>query len=81
MSGFAIAMNPARTGRIGDAELIGMKEKGVCICDIELLLFSHEACPLARKRLHEALTEGAREVIVFFFCEMGAEGILSLEPF
>jgi hypothetical protein len=81
MSSFAVAVNPTRTGRVGDAELIGMKEKGVCICDIELLLFSHEPGPLARKRLHEALTEGAGEVIVFFFCEMSAEGIFSLEPF
>lgn len=47
VSGFAVPVKSTRAGRVGDAELVRMKKEGICVRDIKMLFFSHEASPLA----------------------------------
>lgn len=78
--GLAIAVNPARTGGIGDTELVGVEEKRVGISDVQLLLFPHQPALFAGYSLHQPLAKRRGEIVIFFGSKMGSKGIFSAKP-
>ena len=80
MPGLAIPVDPAGAGRIRDAELVGMEQKRVGICDIQLLLLPHQPALLARDRLHQSLAKRRRQIIVLLRRKMVPKRILASKP-
>jgi hypothetical protein len=73
-------VNTTRTGWICYAELIGVKQQGIRIRDIELLLLAHETGTLARDVLNQSLPEGRRKLIELFLGEVNPEIMFALLP-
>lgn len=73
VSGLAVAVNTSGACGVCDAKLIGVEEKGIGVCDIELLLFAHETSTLAGDVLHQSFAEGGGQLVEFFLCKINTE--------
>lgn len=55
--GFAVAVDAAWAGGVGDAELVGVEEEGIGVADVELVFLARQALLLSVDCLGEALAQ------------------------
>ena len=80
-SSLAVTVDTSRAGRVRDAELVGVEEKGIGVGNVKLLLFTHQTGALAGDVLDQSLSEGGRQMTEFFLCEVSPEVTVPLLSF
>lgn len=73
MSCFPVALDPTRTTRVGDAELVRVEKQRVGVSNIQLFFLSHKPVFSVGDRLDKSFTDGFCESLVLLGCELDSE--------